>query len=549
MPRYSSSPRRRRRSRSRSRSPYAKRERRRSRDRSPRRRDGGGRKRDNYNSYDRRREGGRRGYNSRGFRGGRSSYGGRNNNRGRGRRSTDRSGSPFNEMQQQLEKFRFRDLSRERPENDKIDEEKRVELKDKEVAYVFGRMGTTKDKLARVSGAHIDLHGQDLVIQGDLNSVDRAEKYIKILLDQRGGKTKGDRDSDKRSGDVFINPEDHLDDLTFVSVPVHCKGFVTGRNGATLRQIERECATLMTFCKNEQDLDGEEPLAIFGTRRGRLAAQMKVMSIVEAKAEGWYIKDDKPPTINLSQPDLDEGGGWGISSFKLQEKELGYALGQRGATRQKLQIASNCIIQYVGHWALFAGTYEEQMRGKDYLTWLINQRQRDFSVDISERNDVKVIYVPERCVGYVTGKKAQTLRNLEEKSGTFCFFDKRKSGRPKEKMLIFAYSEKHRDHAQEEVEMIVNFHQKKTGGFERVTLQPDDDSSRSRSRSKDSRSRSRSGSRARSGSAAGRKNEKSHSRSPRARSASAAGRKNEKAHSRSRSYSRSRSQSKDKKTD
>lgn len=522
MSRYSHSPpRRRNHSRSRSRDRYDDRSRGGRRDRYEDRYDdrrGYGRRRDYDQGYGRSRRDSRRDYDyAPSYRdSGRNSYS--NNYRGR-RRSPDvgRSGS-FDEMKQVLEKFRFRDLSRERPEND-VDKEKRVALKDKEVAYVFGRMGTTKDKLARVSGAHIDLHGQDLVIQGDERSVDRAEKYIKILLDQRGG-SDNKRDDNKHNGDVYIDPEDHLDDLTFVSVPGHCKGFVTGRNGQTLRQIERECATLMTFCKNEQD--GEEPLAIFGTRRGRLAAQLKVMSIVEAKADGWYIKDNMPPTITLSQPDIDEGGDWGISSFKLQDRELGYALGQRGATRQKLQIASNCIIQYVGHWALFAGTHVEQMRGKDYLTWLINQRQRDFSVDISSREDVKVIYVPEKCVGYVTGKKAQTLRNLEEKSGTFCFFDKRKSGRPKEKMLIFSHSEKHRDHAQEEVEMIVNFHQKKTGGYERVTLHADDDSSRSRSRDSRSGSRPRSDSRGRSGSAGGKKDR-----------------------SKSRSYSRSRSRTRD----
>merc|ERR1712048_1067293 len=250
------------------------------------------------------------------------------------------------------------------------------------------------------------------------------------------------------------------------------------------------------------------------------------------KAEGWYVKDpDEAPAVNLSEPDIQEGGDWGVSAFKLHEKELGYALGQRGATRQKLQVASNCILQYVGRWAMFAGTQEEQDRGKDYLTWLINQRERDFSVDIGSRDDVKAIYVPERCVGYVTGKKAATLRNLEEKTGTFCFFDKRKSGRPKEKMLIFSYNAEHRDHAQEEVEMIVNFHQKKTGGFEKVTLRPDDSDSRSRSGSRDSRSRSPR-SRSRSDS---RDNKDGGDKKPEA--------KKERARSRSRSYSNSRSRS------
>ena len=75
---------------------------------------------------------------------------------------------------------------------------------------------------------------------------------------------------------------------------------------------------------------------------------------------------------------------------------------------------------------MFGGTAEERVRGRTYLEWLINQRDSDFDVDISNRDDVIVLYVPEPSVGYVTGRKADTLRGVEQKSGTFCFFDKRK---------------------------------------------------------------------------------------------------------------------------
>jgi len=38
--------------------------------------------------------------------------------------------------------------------------------------------GTTQDKLARVSGANIELHGQDLVLQGDHESIEIAQKNV-----------------------------------------------------------------------------------------------------------------------------------------------------------------------------------------------------------------------------------------------------------------------------------------------------------------------------------------------------------------------------------
>ena len=90
----------------------------------------------------------------------------------------------------------------------------------------------------------------------------------------------------------------------------------------------------------------------------------------------------------------------------------------------KLEIASGCIIQYIGLWASFAGRRDQQERGKTYLTWLLEQQNGHVVNASMERDDVTVLWVPEASVGYVTGVKAKTLRDLESKTGTFCFFDK-----------------------------------------------------------------------------------------------------------------------------
>jgi len=375
------------------------------------------------------------------------------------RRRRSRSPRRKNLKIEPLNPYRFRDLSRERKDKDDEDSDTyTVELQEKEVAYVFGRQGSTKDKLARVSGTEIELKGPQLSIQGSSESIERAKRYVHILLDQR-------------KASVKIDPADYVADLTLVDVPVDCKGFVTGRQGGTLRKIERECATLMTFCKVNESDDDDEPLAIFGNRRGRLVAQLKIMSVVEGKHQNWFCKEDEPPKVEISEQDINLGGDWGVDFMKLERGILGYALGKGGYTRQKLQTASHCIIQYVGNWAAFGGTAEERGRGRTYLEWLINQRDSDFDVDISNRDDVIVLYVPEPSVGYVTGRKADTLRGVEQKSGTFCFFDKRKdrSSRSKEKMLIFSAYEENRNKAKEEVIDIVEFHQKKIGGDGKVT--------------------------------------------------------------------------------
>jgi len=258
----------------------------------------------------------------------------------------------------------------------------------------------------------------------------------------------------------------------------------------------KESATLMTFCRTEKD---NEPLAIFGTRRGRLYSQLKIMSIVVGKHEGWFVKDDgDKPDVEIIDADL-EDDDWGVSWLKLESDMVGYALGRGGETRIKLEIASGCIIQYIGLWAAFAGHRDQQERGKTYLTWLLEQQNGHVVNPGQNRSDVKILWVPEASVGYVTGVKAKTLRNLETKTGTFCFFDKSNMGRKKkEEMLIFSWKKEHREAAAEEVYLIVDFHQRKTGGNQTVSENPVEDS-RSNSRSR-SRSYSKRGSRSRSGS-------------------------------------------------
>jgi len=449
------------------------------------------------------------------------------------------------DVDEALDAFRHPSLSLTPPrDSEELDKsEVTYELDSEEIAYVFGRMGTTKDKLARVSGTKMELRVSTLVISGEDARVKIAKHLVKILLDQR-------------EGTVTIDPKEHEKYLTLVDVPTRCKGFVTGRGGATLRGIERECATLMTFCK-----DGEsdnEPLAIFGTRRGRLTAQMKIMSIVEGKEENWFCKDGDHPDISIPEPDAYDD--WGVEFVKLEKDMLGYALGKRGNTRQKLQVASGCVIQYIGIWAAFGGGEKDRERGMSYLKWLIDQRTSDFKVDISKRDDVSWLWVPEPSVGYVTGKNARTLRNLENKSGTFCFFDKRKSGRAKEKMLIFASEKKHRLSAIDEVHTIVDFHQKKIGANQRASSTYKESESRSKSRSKSgSKSRSKSRSKRRSKSRSKRRSKSRSKRRSKSKSKSTHKRRSKdsvspgrlgsksKSKSLSRSKSRSRSYSKKKK--
>lgn len=52
-----------------------------------------------------------------------------------------------------------------------------------------GKQGKTKQKIARVSGADMDLREKELIMvcSGTKMQVDRAEKYTRCLMEQRKG--------------------------------------------------------------------------------------------------------------------------------------------------------------------------------------------------------------------------------------------------------------------------------------------------------------------------------------------------------------------------
>ena len=109
-----------------------------------------------------------------------------------------------------------------------------------------------------------------------------------------------------------------------------------------------------------------EKLFILCPDRHRSGAELKVMSSVESKAPGFFLKH-----IPLQEH---EEEGFLTDLVQLSDTEVSYALGKQGATRRKLAAASGAIIEYVGTVAFIVGTLAERRRGRKYLKWLIDQK-------------------------------------------------------------------------------------------------------------------------------------------------------------------------------
>lgn len=285
-----------------------------------------------------------------------------------------------------------------------------LKVSEDDAAFILGRGGKTKHKIARVSGAQLELHERNSTVEiyGDDESRQKARKYIDLVRAQR-------------VGPVHVDETHNDGDLTTVSVPSSCVGFVTGTQGNFLRTCEEEWGTLMFFCDYQgggpmDTYGGSEKLAIFGTLWARCGAELKVMAAIETKLPGFYTS-----TMGETQ----SWEEWGTDTYPMHNDQLSYVLGRKGSTRQKLARASGCIMEYVGNVAFIAGYLPNRRRGREYLGWLCDQvgnKQGRISIDPTAREDVTLVPVPRDCIGYVMGDKRKTLSRLEEDWETLIFF-------------------------------------------------------------------------------------------------------------------------------
>jgi len=303
-----------------------------------------------------------------------------------------------------------------------------LQLTEMDSAFILGRGGKTKHKIARVSGAQLELHEKNDTVEiiGTDDERRRARKYVELVRAQR-------------VGPVTVDERHDDGDLAMIPVPHNCVGFVTGSQGNFLRTCEEEWATLMFFCDYQgptEDGGGIEKLAIFGTRTGRMGAQLKVMAAIETKIPGYYTRDMR---------DACSEEEWGEDTLPLSDEELSFALGKDGSTRKKLARASGCILEYVGNCAYMVGSLVARKRVRDYLNWLMKQRTGTVYVDTDQHTDVIVVEIPEDLTNVASVFKSMTLRSIELETRTFCFLEGNTS--KSERLLIFSHDKACRDKA------------------------------------------------------------------------------------------------------
>uniref|UniRef100_A0A7S4Q631 K Homology domain-containing protein n=1 Tax=Alexandrium monilatum TaxID=311494 RepID=A0A7S4Q631_9DINO len=290
-----------------------------------------------------------------------------------------------------------------------------------EAAFLTGKNhGMAVKNIARASNTEAKLshNNRKLTITGSERDRARAKRYVGFVLAQM------DRP-------VHLEDTDIDDDCSMVQVPDVTVGYVTGANGAHLRRVEEEWGVVMMFAEYSGRLVSPatgsgpirrcETLAIFGPRRGRRGTQLTMMNVIEGKVPRHFSA--KIRAIGDTYHVDEVSDEWGTSTLEVREEIMPYALGKNGGTRRKLMLASGCIVQYLGNYAVMSGTKEEQTRATEYLTWLLQTLDGPVHVEnLETRSDVTVVDVPGRIVGFIKGTRRESLSRHEEDWGVLMLF-------------------------------------------------------------------------------------------------------------------------------
>lgn len=191
--------------------------------------------------------------------------------------------------------------------------------------FLIGSRGSTKAKLAKVSGARLEVSAVDpnaengnqrLDIKGSAAARAKAKRYCEWVLRQR-------------VGTIMVDTSTQSDDVTIMDVPASCTAYVTGHAGSGLRRIEEENSSLMFFGKPTTDPeDAPEKLMICGSRKARRGSELSVMSSVERRDPGTYVGEDGKLKVKFEQPGDGLNDGWGFDIFPFaNEEEMKFAVG------------------------------------------------------------------------------------------------------------------------------------------------------------------------------------------------------------------------------
>jgi len=155
-----------------------------------------------------------------------------------------------------------------------------IDLDNTSTAYLLGRQGVTKTRLADFTGCQLEIGHSKVELIGTPEEIDLARLCVEITLQQRAG---------SGAPAVAYSDLERRDDVEHLDVPGPCVGFILGAKGATLRQMETKHKVFMFF-DNDNTIQGRDGptkrLYIIGNSRDRNAVLEEVEEAIAFKTTG-----------------------------------------------------------------------------------------------------------------------------------------------------------------------------------------------------------------------------------------------------------------------
>jgi len=256
--------------------------------------------------------------------------------------------------------------------------------------------------LSKASGCVIGSVGEIVFLTGSKEQRDRAEDYIRLTMSMIRSDLRDHVD------DMFVK---RRDDRTILEIPARDVAYILGKSRETMNFLEDEFNIVLAFHQDDHDLMTEpHRLAIFGSPRGRLCAQVEIMSSVENNDPGTFTTN----CTALRSPLLDVA----IDRIPYTDtRDVGCIIGKDGCNLTRLSRASGAFVQFVGHILHITGTQEERTRARDYIGFHLegHGRLHQLRFNASGRGDVMTVKIDG---SYLEGPE---VWKIENESGTFCF--------------------------------------------------------------------------------------------------------------------------------
>ena len=276
----------------------------------------------------------------------------------------------------------------------------------RDIPFLLGKGGRTKDKLMRVSGARIEVPETDGKIDlfGSPAAIKRCKLYISCLVSQR-------------SGPVELSKEQREEnDSTILSIPTDYVQTITGQQGSSMRHIEEDHCTLIFLLgfsygnSNEHSDDNDlSQLVIFGKKKARRGTELQLLSLIERHLPGYVTSD-----ITAKNDDTET-----VRQLS-QSHQVRILLSRKAIIKKRIAAATDCLVDIIGNWVHIVGDSSNRKIAENYIGYSINgfkDKQQGYATTRS-REDCLAISLPVFCLPLID----QETKDLVEATANVVIF-------------------------------------------------------------------------------------------------------------------------------